>query len=105
MVDAQIAVEGTAAHLDSMWHRGLLDDLCELERETASQGEHEAARWLVAQLAEHGADAAIEEHTSHHTYWWPLGLASAAGVVAGLAGRRRRSFVAAALGLAAAAAA
>jgi hypothetical protein len=105
MADAEVAVESTPAHLDSPWHRELLAELCEFDRETASPGEHRAAGWLAERLGEHGADATIEEHTSHQTYWWPLGVACAAGVLAGLIGGRRRSLLAGALGLAGAAAA
>jgi hypothetical protein len=92
-------------HLDQTWLRELLEELCRFERETASPGEHEAARWLVERLGMEGAAAAVEEETSHQTFWWPLGLACAAGALAGLGGRRGRSLAAGGLGVAAAAAA
>jgi hypothetical protein len=92
-----------ASHLDESWHRELLSALCAFDRETASPGEREAAEWLVGRLGEEGAgDAHIEEERGHHTFWWPLGLTSAAGVLAGLRGMRGRSLAAAALGAAAA---
>src|ERR1700739_2943067 len=73
--------------LDARWHRALLDELCGFRRETASAGERAAARWLVEQLATAGAcDARIEEEHGHQTFWWPLGLAVAGGVFAGVRG-------------------
>ncbi len=93
----------TAGHLDERWHRELLEELCGFGRETASAGEHAAARWLVERLATAGAsDARVEEERGHQTFWWPLGLAAAGGVIAGVCGMRGRSLVAAALGAAAA---
>lgn len=92
-----------ANHLDGRWHRTLLDELCGFERETASKGERAAAEWLVGQLTTAGApEARIEEERSHQTFWWPLGVAAAGGVLAGVRGMRRRSLGAAALGAAAA---
>ncbi len=89
--------------LGERWHRALLDQLCGFGRETASAGEHAAARWLVEQLATAGAcDPRIEEERGHQTYWWPLGLAGTGAVLAGVRGMRRRSLGAAALGAAAA---
>jgi Peptidase family M28 len=89
--------------LDEQWHRALLGELCGFTRETASCGEHAAACWLLKQLATQGADdARIEEHRGHQTFWWPLGLAGAAGVLAGVRAMRGRSLGAAALGAAAA---
>jgi hypothetical protein len=91
-------------HLDSSWHRSLLDELCAIERETASPGEREAAQWVAEQLADVGADARLEEEVSNGGYWWPLGLAAGAGVVAGMAALRGRRALASALGAVACAA-
>jgi Peptidase family M28 len=92
-----------ADFLDEQWHRALLGELCSLTRETASCGEHAAARWLLKQLATEGADdVCIEGQRGHETFWWPLGLASAAGVLAGVRAMRGRSLGAAALGAGAA---
>jgi hypothetical protein len=97
------APRSAGPHLEEAWHRELLAELCSFERETASAGEREAAEWLVRRFAEEGAaDAHVEAERSHHTFWWPLGLTSAAGFVAGLRGMRGRSLAAAALGAAAA---
>lgn len=88
---------------DQAWHRSLLDELCGLRRETASAGERAAAEWLVERLTDEGVgDVRIEEERSHHTFWWPLGLAAAGGVLAGLQGARGRSLAAASLAAAAA---
>lgn len=85
--------------------RGLLDDLCSFDRETASEGERRAAEWLVGALSERGLEPRLETDRLHSTYWWPLGIASAVGALAGVATRRGRRALGAALGLAAAAAA
>jgi hypothetical protein len=96
-------IRAPASHLDSSWHRTLLDELCSFDRETASPGERAAAEWLVAMLEAEGASGArIEEERGHHSFSWPLGLTSAAGALAGLRGMRGRSLAAAALGVAAA---
>jgi len=90
-------------YLDQGWHRSLLDELCGLRRGTASTGEQVAAEWLVERLAGEGvAEVRIEEARGHHTFWWPLGVAAAGGVLAGIRGSRGRSLSAAALGAAAA---
>jgi hypothetical protein len=86
-------------YLDERWHRSLLDELCGIPRETASAGERAAAAWLVERLRSEGVrDVQIEEARGHHTFWWPLGLAAAGGILAGIRGVRRRSVPAALLG-------
>ncbi len=90
---------------DAAWHRELLDGLCAFERETGSSGERAAAGWLAERLAEHGVSAEIEEEPLHDTFWWPLGLTGAAGVLAGTLGLRGRRLTGALLGAAAFAAA
>ncbi len=88
-------------YLEQRWHRELLEALCGFERETASAGERAAAQWLLAALADEGvSDARIEEERGHQTFWWPIGLAATAGVVAGARGGRRRSLPAAVIGAA-----
>src|SRR5204863_7315427 len=90
----------TGSHLERAWLAGLLEELCEFDRETGSRGERQAARWLADRLGEEGAVAEVEEEASHHTFWWPLGLACCAGTLARLAGWRGRRLGASALGLA-----
>lgn len=73
------------------WLRERLEELERIERPSASDGERRAAEWLVGQFAELGAAARVEAEDAHGTYWWPLGLGAALGVLgAGLALRRRR---------------
>jgi hypothetical protein len=84
--------------------RSWLSELAALDRPSASEGEREAAEWIVGRLAGLGAEARIETERAHGTYWWPLGLGAAAGAIAGLAGLRGRRLLAAGLGSAAAAA-
>ncbi len=91
------------SYLDQRWYRSLLDELCGLPRGTASSGERVAAEWLVQRLASEGVrEVRTEEERGHHTFWWPLGLAAAAGVLVGVRGARGRSLAAASLGAAAA---
>jgi hypothetical protein len=70
--------------------RERLDDLCSYERGSASGGERRAAEWLAGELREAGArDAHVEEEPgANGTFWWSIGLLAAAGVAAGLIGRR-----------------
>lgn len=78
----------SAGHLDTGWLRRQVEELSAIHRPSASPGEHEAAEWVLARLAEHGAEGAIEVEDGHGGYWWPLALTSAAGAVAGLAAQR-----------------
>jgi hypothetical protein len=72
-------------HLDSEWLHDLIETLCSIHRPTASHGERVAAEWLAARLSELGARGArVEAEQVHGTFWWPLGLAAAAGVAAGI---------------------
>jgi len=70
----------------------VLHHLAAIERPSASEGEREAAQWIAARLEELGCAAGVEEERAHGTYWWPLGIAAAAGAAGGvlaLRGRRR----------------
>ena len=93
------------SHLDAAWHRELLDELCEIPRETASESERRAAEWVARRLEDEGAPARLEEEPSNGGYWWPLGLAGGAGLLAGLAARRGHRRLATLIGALAAAAA
>jgi hypothetical protein len=70
--------------------RERLDEVCAIERPSASAGERRAAEWLAAELREAGArNVRIEEEPeANGTFWWSLGLLAGAGAVAGLAARR-----------------
>jgi acetylornithine deacetylase/succinyl-diaminopimelate desuccinylase-like protein len=70
----------------------VLHHLAAIERPSASEGEREAAQWIAARLEELDCAAGVEEERAHGTYWWPLGIAAAAGAAGGvlaLRGRRR----------------
>ena len=75
---------------DATWMRERLEELCAIERPSASPGERRAAEWLAAELREAGARSVrIEEQPeANGTFWWPLGLLAGAGAVAGLVARR-----------------
>lgn len=76
---------------ESNWLRERLEELERIERPSASDGERQAAEWLVEHLGELGAEARIEAEPAHGTYWWPLGIGAALGslgAIAALRGRR-----------------
>jgi hypothetical protein len=85
------------------WLRERLEELERIERPSASEGEREAAEWLVDQFSQLGAEARIEAEPAHGTYWWPLGLGAtlgALGAVLALRGRRLLGTLLAAVGAA-----
>lgn len=94
-----------ALHLSEEWLRERVTALASIHRPTASPGEREAAEWVVSELSAAGVEARLEEEDSAGGYWWPLGLAAAAGVAAGATALAGRRWLGAALGAAAAAAA
>jgi hypothetical protein len=88
---------------EANWLRERLEELERIERPSASEGEREAAEWLVGRFAELGAEARIEAEPAHGTYWWPLGIGAALGAlgaVLGLKGRRLLGALLAAAGAA-----
>jgi hypothetical protein len=78
--------------------RETLEELEQIERPSASDGERRAAEWLVERFAEVGAKARIEAETAHGTYWWPLGLGAGLGALGAIVGLRGRRLLGAALG-------
>jgi len=68
--------------------RRLVERFCAPLRTSGSPGEREAAELLAAELRERGAAARLEEESVHGTYWWPVGLTSAAGLMAARASSR-----------------
>ena len=88
---------------DAALLREQLEELCSFERETSTDGERRAAEWLRNHLAEVGVESRLEEERIHNTFWWPLGITSAAGALAGIAGARGHRLAGAVIGAAAAA--
>lgn len=86
------------------WLRERLEELERIERPSASDGERQAAEWLVGQFAELGAEARIEAEDAHGTYWWPLGIGAGLGALGALAALRGRRTLGALLGTVGAAA-
>lgn len=80
------------------WLHERLEELERIERSSASEGERRAAEWLVAQLAELGAEARIEAEDAHGTYWWPQGIGAALGMIGALLTLRGRRFLGGLLG-------
>jgi hypothetical protein len=83
---------------DQDWLRGRLEELEKIDRPSASEGEREAAEWLVDQFGELGAKARIEAEPAHGTYWWPLGIGAGLGALGALAALRGRRSLGALLG-------
>jgi Peptidase family M28 len=83
---------------DQAWLRARLEELEQIYRPSASEGERRAAEWLVDQFRALGAEARIEAANAHGTYWWPLGLGTALGALGGFAALRGRRALGAALG-------
>jgi Peptidase family M28 len=79
--------------------RRWLEELERIDRPSASEGERRAAEWIVARFTELGADARIEAEPAHGTFWWPLGIGAALGVLAGFVGLRGRRLLGFALGV------
>lgn len=83
---------------DQTWLRAQLEELQQIYRPSASEGEREAAEWIVGRFAEVGAEARIEAEAAHGTYWWPLGLGALLGALSGFLGLRGRRWLGAILG-------
>jgi len=68
--------------------RQAIAHLATIDRPSASPGEHAAAQWIAAQLAEFGCSVRVEEERAHGGYWFPLGVPNALAGAAGLLARR-----------------
>ena len=68
--------------------RATVEHLASFDRPSASEGERRAAEWIRAELDALGAPARVEEERAVGSMPLPLGLLSAAGVLAALGGRR-----------------
>jgi hypothetical protein len=84
---------------EANWLRERLEELEQIERPSASEGERRAAEWVVAQLAELGAEARIEAEAAHGTYWWPLGIGAILGMLGALLSLRGRRLLGGLLGI------
>jgi hypothetical protein len=68
--------------------RETVEHLASFERRSASEGERRAAEWIRERMAAEGIAARVEEEPAVGSMPLPLGLLSAAGVLAALGGRR-----------------
>src|SRR5215213_6309118 len=83
---------------ETNWLRERLEELEQIYRPSASEGERRAAEWLLARFADEGASARIEAEPAHGTYWWPLGLGAGLGALGALAALRGRRLLGTLLG-------
>ena len=67
--------------------RATVEHLAAMERGSASEGERRAAEWIRDRLSDHGLRARVEEAPAVGSFHLPLALLSAAGLLAGAAGR------------------
>jgi hypothetical protein len=70
--------------------RATVEHLASFDRPSASDGERRAAEWIRAELEGLGVTARVEEEPAVGSFYVPLGLLSALGVLAGLARGRLR---------------
>ena len=94
----ETATRETSAEQQAEWLRARVTALSAIHRPTASEGEREAAEWLAGELDQLGIASRLEEERSNGGYWWPLGLAAGAGVIAGIAALRGHRALGAMLG-------
>ena len=93
-------MEQVKSYVDLTGLRETVSHLAAIHRPSASLGEREAAEWIAARLRDLGCTAEVEKEMAHGGYWWPVGLLSAAGALAGigsLLGSRRFGFLIGAL--------
>lgn len=89
---------GTSNEEREIWLRQKLEGLEVIDRPSASPGELEAASWIVDQLGEIGVEAKIEIESAHGTYWWPVGIGTALGLLGSFCAAKGRRVLATLLG-------
>ncbi|HEX5908995.1 MAG TPA: hypothetical protein VFY44_00795, partial [Thermoleophilaceae bacterium] len=87
--------------LDQSQLRDRIERLAAIERGSASSGEARAAELIAAELREAGAEVTVEHERVHGTYWWPVGLLTGTGALAGVARGRWKAVLAGAFATAA----
>jgi hypothetical protein len=75
---------------DTARMRTTVEHLASFDRPSASEGERRAAEWIRSELEGFGVTARVEEEPAVGSFYLPLGLLSAVGVLAGLARGRLR---------------
>ena len=68
--------------------RATVEHLASFDRPSASEGERRAAEWIREELEGLGVPARVEDEPAVGSFYVPLGLLSAAGVLAARGGRR-----------------
>lgn len=70
--------------------RGWVEHLCSIPRVAGSDGERRMGEWVADEFRAAGGRVSVERERAHGTYWWPVGLPTAAAALAarrgGLAG-------------------
>jgi hypothetical protein len=70
--------------------RQAIHELAAFDRPSASDGERRAAEWIAQRLEQLGCRVQVEEERAHGGYWWPITLANAMALAAGVTALRRR---------------
>jgi len=85
------------AEIDRDALRGVIEELAAIERESASEGEREAAEWIAGRFREAGLETRVEQERAHGGFWWPIALLNALAILAGRLRSRLLAVVAIAL--------
>jgi len=96
-------MKGPQDDVDQQGLRDTVYQLAAIHRPSASAGEREAAEWIAARFREAGCTVDIEKERAHGTYWWPVGLLTAAAAIAGVVSLARSRLAGAVVGILAAA--
>ena len=96
-------MDSRTREVDDQGLRDTVYHLSSIRRPSASEGEREAAEWIAAKFREAGCTVDIEEERAHGTYWWPIGILTAAAALGGMISLWRSRVLGVLLGGAAAA--
>jgi Peptidase family M28 len=70
--------------------RATVERLAALDRAPCSEGEHEAAAWIAAELERHGCSARVEPERVYGSFHTPIGLLAAIAALGGVLALRGR---------------
>jgi acetylornithine deacetylase/succinyl-diaminopimelate desuccinylase-like protein len=85
-----LAADTSSASGEQEHWRQAIYELAARHRPSASEGEREAAELIAQRLEELGCSVTVEKENAHGGYWWPIVLANAMALAAGVTALRRR---------------